>query len=173
MAARCESTISAGRWPTGWISCWRVFARPTRPLNTRRLHEVFREVYVVDQDEKRLDPAVPRQVAEYRNPAMADLIRTLCLEHGVDLVQLEYTQLAEYRDETGAVPVILVEHDITFTLYRQLYEADGKPETRREYDRWVEFEREALQCVNRVWTMSRDDRAGDYQLWRHRSVTPR
>ena len=59
---------------------------------------------------------------------------------------------------TGGVPVILVEHDITFTLYRQLYEADGKPETRREYDRWLEFERESLQCVNEVWTMSHDDR---------------
>ncbi len=135
------------------------FREDSERVEYERLHEVFREVYVVDQDAKTLDPAVPAQVAEYRNPAMADLIRTLCLEHRVDLVQLEYTQLAEYRDETGAVPVILVEHDITFTLYRQLYEADGKSETRREYDRWREFEREALQCVNRVWTMSRDDRA--------------
>ena len=135
------------------------FREANERVEYERLHEVFREVYVVDQDEKRPDPAVPGQVAEYRNPALADLIRTLCLEHRVDLVQLEYTQLAEYRDETGAVPVILVEHDITFTLYRQLYEADGKPETRREYDRWLEFEREALQCVNRVWTMSHDDRA--------------
>jgi len=134
------------------------FREAGETVEYERLHEVFREVYVVDQDEKRLDPTVPKQVAEYRNPAMADLIRTLCLEHRVDLVQLEYTQLAEYRDETGAVPVILVEHDITFTLHRQLYEADGKPETRREYDRWLEFEREALQCVNRVWTMSHDDR---------------
>lgn len=135
------------------------FREANEKIEYERLHEVFREVYVVDQDEKRLDPAVPGRVAEYRNPAMADLVRTLCLEHRVDLVQLEYTQLAEYRDETGAVPVLLVEHDITFTLYRQFYEADGKFETRREYDRWLEFEREALQCVNRVWTMSEDDRA--------------
>ncbi len=135
------------------------FREANETVEYEQLHEVFREVYVVDQDEKRLDPAVPSQVAEYRNPAMADLIRTLCLEHRVDLVQLEYTQLAEYRDDTGAVPVILVEHDITFTLYRQLYQADGNPVTRREYDRWLEFEREALQCVNRVWTMSHEDRA--------------
>jgi glycosyltransferase involved in cell wall biosynthesis len=135
------------------------FREANERVEYERLHEVFREVYVVDQDEKRVDPAVPGQVAEYRNPAMADLIRTLCLEHRVDLVQLEYTQLGEYRYETGAVPVILVEHDITFTLYRQLYEANGRVETRREYDRWLEFEREALQCVNRVWTMSYDDRA--------------
>ena len=134
------------------------FREANETVAYERLHEVFREVYVVDQDEKSLDAAAPKQVAEYRNPAMADLIRNFCLDHRVDLVQLEYTQLAEYRDETGGVPVILVEHDITFTLYRQLYEADGKPETRREYDRWLEFERESLQCVNEVWTMSHDDR---------------
>jgi glycosyltransferase involved in cell wall biosynthesis len=155
------------------------FREANENVDYERLHEVFREVYVVDQDEKGFDPAglgdLPRQVAEYRNPAMADLVRTLCLEHRVDLVQLEYTQLAEYRDETGAVPVILVEHDITFTLYRQLYEADGKPETRREYDRWLEFEREALQCVNRVWTMSSDDRAEAISYGateRHAAVIP-
>jgi polysaccharide biosynthesis protein PslH len=124
-----------------------------------KLHEVFREVYIVDQDQKEPDPTVPRQVAEYRSPAMSDLIRNFCLKREVDAVQIEYTQLAAYQDDTGAVPLILVEHDITFTLYRQLAEFDGLPETRREYDRWLEFERLALQCSNMVWTVSAADRA--------------
>lgn len=123
-----------------------------------KLHEVFREVYVVDADEKRPDPAVPAQVAEYRNSAMADLVRRFCLERRVDLVQLEYTQMAEYRDHTGAVPVLLVEHDITFTLHRQLADTRGDAKTRAEYERWLSFEREALQCSNAVWTMSGSDR---------------
>ncbi len=122
-----------------------------------KLHEVFREVYVVDADEKKPDPAVPAQVAEYRNSAMADLIRSFCLERRVDLVQLEYTQMAEYRDHTGAVPVLLVEHDITFTLHRQLADTRRDAKTRAEYERWLEFEREALQCSNAVWTMSVND----------------
>ena len=91
------------------------------------LHEVFHEVYVVDADEKNTDLTVPAQVAEYRNTAMADLIRRLCVERSIDLVQLEYTQMAEYRDCAGVTPVILVEHDITFTLHRQL--ADSMPMT--------------------------------------------
>jgi glycosyltransferase involved in cell wall biosynthesis len=123
------------------------------------LHEVFREVYVVDLDEKRPDPTVPKQVAEYRNPAMSDLIRNLCSSGTVDLVQLEYTQMAEYREHAGRVPVILAEHDITFTLYSQLAEFRQDIETRKEYERWRDFEREALQCSDAVWTMSDDERA--------------
>jgi glycosyltransferase involved in cell wall biosynthesis len=127
------------------------------------LHEVFREVYVVDVDEKRTradELEIPAQVAEYRNAAMSDLIRTLCtVERKIDLVQLEYTQMAEYRDSTGAVPTILVEHDITFTLYRQLAEFNGLAETHKEFVRWREFERAALQCSNIVWTMSAEERS--------------
>jgi glycosyltransferase involved in cell wall biosynthesis len=122
-----------------------------------QLHEVFRQVYVVDADEKHSDPAVPRQIAEYRNPAMSDLIRSLCLDRKVDLVQLEYTQMAEYREDTGAVPVVLVEHDITFTLYSQLADLNPDPQVRNDYRQWLDFERIALQCSNQVWTMSEEE----------------
>jgi glycosyltransferase involved in cell wall biosynthesis len=123
------------------------------------LHEVFRQVYVVDADEKHADPAVPKQIAEYRNAAMSDLIRGLCLDRKVDLVQLEYTQMAEYREDTGAVPVILVEHDITFTLYSQLADLNPEPQARNDYRQWLDFERIALQCSNQVWTMSDEERS--------------
>ena len=135
------------------------FRESNETVDYEHLHEVFREVYIVDQDQVHGDPSVPIQVAEYRNSAMSDLIRSLCLSRRVDVVQLEYTQLAGYRDDTGAVPVILVEHDITFTLYRQLSDRSGTPESLREYQRWLDFEREALQCSNMVWTMSEEDRA--------------
>jgi glycosyltransferase involved in cell wall biosynthesis len=122
------------------------------------LHEVFKEVYVLDADEKSIDPGVPNQVAGYRNTAMADLVRRLCLDRLVDIVQLEYTQMAEYRDHTGAIPLVLVEHDITFTLYDQLAQISPNPGARAEYLQWLAFEREALQCSNAVWTMSERDR---------------
>jgi glycosyltransferase involved in cell wall biosynthesis len=123
------------------------------------LHEVFREVHVVDADEKHADPELPAQVLEYRNTAMAGLIRRFCLEGRVDIVQLEYTQLAEYSRYTGSVPVVLVEHDITFTLHRQMADLSRDISAQREYLRWLEFERAALQCCNVVWTMSGFDRA--------------
>ncbi|MGD1069103.1 MAG: glycosyltransferase family 4 protein [Bryobacteraceae bacterium] len=138
------------------LACFREAGEVVR---YEELHEVFREVYVVDADEEYADPTVPNQVAGYRNSAMQDLVRRLCLERRVDLVQLEYTQMAEYRDQTGAIPLVLVEHDITFTLYEQLAHISPKPEARAEYLRWLAFEREALQCSNAVWTMSDGDRA--------------
>ena len=122
------------------------------------LHAIFREVYTIEADEKRLDPELPAQVNEYRNSAMAALIRRLCHD-GVNLVQIEYTQLAAYAQETGRAPVILVEHDITFALYWQLASSGGDPGIQKEHDRWLEFERKALQCSNAVWTMSPEDRA--------------
>jgi glycosyltransferase involved in cell wall biosynthesis len=124
-----------------------------------KLYKVFREVYIVDTDEKRpASQGVPAQVAEYRNRAMEELIRSLCLERGVDLVQLEYTQMAGYRDQTETIPTLLVEHDITSTLHRQLAEMSGDAGARWEYERWLTFEREALQESNAVWTMSHQDR---------------
>jgi glycosyltransferase involved in cell wall biosynthesis len=135
------------------------FRESGETVHYAELHEVFREVYIVDADEKHIDSVAPKQVAEYRNVAMSDLIRRFCLPRLVDLVQLEYTQLGEYRDDTGAVPVLLVEHDITFTLHRQISELTGEIAARREFQRWLEFEREALQCTSAVWTMSEHDKA--------------
>lgn len=134
------------------------FREANETVDYERLHEVFRAVYILDQDEKPVDSGMPKHVAEYGNSAMTDLIRSLCSELAVDLVQLEYTQLAGYREHTGDVPVILVEHDITFTLYRQLSDLNGGAEILREYQRWLAFETEALRSADMVWTVSGDDR---------------
>ncbi len=54
---------------------------------------------------------------------------------------------------------ILVEHDITFDLYAQMLAQKEDWETRRQYDRWVAFEREAWKRVDRVVVMSERDQA--------------
>jgi glycosyltransferase involved in cell wall biosynthesis len=123
------------------------------------LHQVFRAVHVVDIDEKYFDPSLPDQVVEYRNSAMVELIRSLCLSGRIDVVQLEYTQMAEYADHTGAVPVVLVEHDLTFILHQQFANTLATPATRRQYELWHAFERSALRRVNAVWVMSSRDKA--------------
>jgi glycosyltransferase involved in cell wall biosynthesis len=122
------------------------------------LHSVFREVHVVDIDEKYPYTSLPDQVTEYRNSAMADLVHRLCGDRQIDLVQLEYTQMAEYRKYAGSAPVLLVEHDITFTLYQQLAETPGNPRAGYQFKLWKGFERESLGAVDAVWTMSERDR---------------
>jgi glycosyltransferase involved in cell wall biosynthesis len=75
-----------------------------------------------------------------------------------DLIQIEYTHFAGFRDSAPGVPAILVEHDLTFSLYRQLAEANSSPASWGEYERWLAFERKWLRAYEGVWTVSEDDR---------------
>jgi glycosyltransferase involved in cell wall biosynthesis len=71
---------------------------------------------------------------------------------------VEYTQMAAYREAAPSVPAILVEHDLTFMLYRQFAERDASHAARREYQKWLRFEQERLKAYSAVWTMSEHDR---------------
>lgn len=124
-----------------------------------RLHEVFREVYVVDVDEKNTDEGLPKQVSEYETASMRALIGSLCTEKEISVLQVEYTQMAAYREAAPATPAILVEHDLTFSLYRQLAERDPREPAQREYRNWLQFERERLRAFDAVLTMSELDRS--------------
>ena len=137
------------------LACFRE-AKET--VHYEELHKVFREVYVVDIDESAVEPSVPQQVYEYRNSAMSALLARLCRERSVALLQLEYTQMAEYRACAGTLPVLLVEHDITFSLHRQLAESTGCETGEEQFRLWQSFERKALAEVRHVWTMSKQDR---------------
>jgi len=125
-----------------------------------KLHEVFREVYVVDIDEKlSKDAGLPRQVRGHVSAAMRALIAQLCRERAIDVLQIEFTHLAAFRAAAPDIPAILVEHDLTFTLYRQLAEREQTSAAQAEYERWHRFERHWLSRFDAVWTMSDDDNA--------------
>lgn len=118
-----------------------------------KLAEIFREVYVVDRDEHaQRNGGLPRQVKEHQSRSMRALISEICRTGSIDRLQIEYTHLAAFRDAAPSVPAILVEHDLTFTLYRQLGD-------RAEFKRWLAFERHWLRAYDTVWTMSDGERA--------------
>jgi glycosyltransferase involved in cell wall biosynthesis len=118
-----------------------------------KLHEVFREVYVIDRDERAIrDALLPAQVREHQSASLRALIADLCRDGRIDLLQVEFTHMAQFRDAAPEVPAILVEHDLTFTLYRQF--ANQKV----EYEKWLAFERGQFQNYDAVWTMSEQDR---------------
>ena len=130
------------------------FREKNDTVNYAKLHEVFREVYVVDRDEKALrDAELPRQVREHESASMRALIASL----KPDLLQVEFTHLAHFRDAAPQTPAILVEHDLTFTLYRQFAERDPSPAATKEYERWLAYERKWMPRYGAVWTMSDDD----------------
>jgi ribosomal-protein-alanine acetyltransferase len=90
----------------------------------------------------------PPEVCEYRSPAMARAIA----QSKPPVLEVEYTQLASYPAE------ILVEHDLTFDLYRQVYLQKQTFSAWWDWQRWLRFERRALRRVKRVVVMSEKDR---------------
>jgi glycosyltransferase involved in cell wall biosynthesis len=124
-----------------------------------KLREVFREVRVVDIDQRLSnDVTLPRQVRGHQSRAMRALIADVAREWQPDLLQIEYTHMAHFRDAAPGVPAILVEHDVTFTLYRQLAETNPGAEAEAEHARWREYERRWLKVYDGVWTVSDQDR---------------
>lgn len=123
------------------------------------LHEVFREVHVVDKDERpAVDESLPTQVSASELRSLRALITQLSQKLSPNLIQIEFTHFAAFRESAPGVPAILVEHDLTFSLYRQLAEANPSDAARREYERWLAFERKWLGIYEGVWTVSEEDR---------------
>jgi glycosyltransferase involved in cell wall biosynthesis len=121
-------------------------------VDYERLSSCFARVVVVDQDERRRrDPTVPDPVAQSRTRAMAAAVREVASEYHPDLLQVEYTQLAGYREVLPDLPAVLVEHDVTFSLHAQLPD-------RAQYDLWYRYESHWLARYDAVAVMSRPEK---------------
>ncbi len=154
----------ARRLSKKWTLLLITFREREDHIDYERLSSVFARVVVVDHDERRRqDPAVPEAVAQFRSRAMAAAIRQAGEEHQPDLLQVEYTQMAGYRDALPATPAVLVEHDVTFSLHEQITAAARPgPEQRRaraEFDRWYRYESHWLGRYEAVAVMSEEEKA--------------
>ncbi len=67
--------------------------------------------------------------------------------------------MAQYAPACAPAKTVLVEHDITFDLYRQMLAQGDDWELRRQLPRWIAFETDAWKRVDRVVTMSAKDQA--------------
>jgi glycosyltransferase involved in cell wall biosynthesis len=101
----------------------------------------------------------PDTVEEFDLPSYHAALRQAIAKWNPKIVQLEFTQMAAYANDCGSANTILVEHDITFDLYAQMLAQEEDWETRRQYERWVAFERDAWKRVDRVAVMSERDHA--------------
>ena len=129
-------------------------------IDYEKLHEVFRHVHIVDVDEfASKDEALPAQVRRYQSRSLQALIARIRQDWEPDLIQIEYTVLAEFRESAGAIPAILVEHDVTFGLYRQLAANQPTTRSRDEFERWRTFEQQWLPKFDAVWTVSNAERS--------------
>jgi glycosyltransferase involved in cell wall biosynthesis len=99
----------------------------------------------------------PEVVEEFDRPAFQAALRETVRKWKPAIAQLEFTQMAQYASDCAPAKTVLVEHDVTLDLYRQLLDQGEDWEVRRQLERWNIFERDAWKNVDRVVTMSRKD----------------
>jgi polysaccharide biosynthesis protein PslH len=100
--------------------------------------------------EPRWSTLLPPEVHEFRSPAMRSALHRIRAEYKIEALQVEYTMLAPYAGD------VLVEHDVTFELQRQVYESTGRGWW--DYWRWRRFEKKWIGNYRRVVVMSEQDR---------------
>jgi ribosomal protein S18 acetylase RimI-like enzyme/glycosyltransferase involved in cell wall biosynthesis len=107
--------------------------------------------------EPRWSTLLPPEAHEFRSTAMQGAFARIRQEYKIEAVQVEYTMLAPYAGH------ILVEHDITFDLYRQvrdqLHPRTTQISRQWDYWRWRRFETKWLKRYKQVVVMSEQDRA--------------
>jgi glycosyltransferase involved in cell wall biosynthesis len=100
----------------------------------------------------------PDTVEEFDSEAYRAALRATLRKWQPFAVQLEFTQMAQYAPDCVGAGTVLVEHDVTVDLYRQLLGRGEDWETRQQYERWRDFEHAAWRQVDVVVTMSERDR---------------
>jgi ribosomal protein S18 acetylase RimI-like enzyme/glycosyltransferase involved in cell wall biosynthesis len=103
--------------------------------------------------EPRWSTLAPPEVHEFGSPAMSRSLARIRAEYKIEAVQVEYTMLAPYAGD------ILVEHDVTFALYRQIRDRSPHIAQRWDYWRWQRFEKIWIRRYRKVVVMSEQDRA--------------
>lgn len=106
--------------------------------------------------------ATPHAVAEFRNGDLEWLIHRQIFNHRIDVVQLEYTVLAQYAAGFKQIPSIVFEHDVYFQSIARGLPAAKKAVTRWqarwEYLRALRYEVRELPRADRVQVCSRENR---------------
>ncbi len=108
--------------------------------------------------QKRLASIQPHAVTEFANSDLEWLIHRQIYTRKIDVIQLEYTALAQYGMQFHQLGCVLFEHDIYFqSIARQLPKIGGPVQTIQaafEYLRAFRFEMQTLPRFDRVQVCS-------------------
>jgi GT2 family glycosyltransferase/glycosyltransferase involved in cell wall biosynthesis len=104
------------------------------------------------------DQGRPDGVEDFDSPAFHLALRQTVRKWNAGLVQLEFTPMAQYAADCAPARTVLVEHDITIDLYKQLLKLQEDWEVRDQLARWEHFETQAWQQVDCVVTMCEKDK---------------
>lgn len=124
----------------------------------------------------------PPNALLFESQRLAATLRDVVETEGIDVVQLEYTELAQYIDLAAPARVVLVEHDVAFrSFWRRRRLGFGKrfPGAKAygaSFGDWLRLQRyeiDACRRVDQIHTMSSEDGAylarylgdGDRRMW--------
>ena len=113
--------------------------------------------------EPRWSTLYPPEVHEFDSPAMRRALADTRRELGFDLLQIEYTHLAGYGGD------ILVEHDVTFDLFGQVFRRRRSLAALWDFLRWRRYELTVIPRFQRIVTMSEKDQ----NCWRMERIRSR
>lgn len=112
--------------------------------------------------EKVFGSVEPHAVREFRNQDLEWLIHRQIYTRQIDVVQLEYTVMAQYAAQFRQIPSIVFEHDVYFqSIVRALPTTRGllpKLQARWEYLRALRYEVSELPRADRIQVCSRENR---------------
>ncbi|MGP8247969.1 MAG: glycosyltransferase [Bryobacteraceae bacterium] len=96
----------------------------------------------------------PHAVREFRDHDFEWLIHRQLFLQRIDVLQLEYTPLAQYRCDFRRIPTALFEHDVSFQSiargFGHFMSATGEWKARMEYLRMLRYELRALPKFDQV-----------------------
>ncbi len=122
--------------------------------------DIYTEIVLVRRMGTHAHPKarIPDAVQEFDSAPFHAALRQTISKWQARVVQLEFTQMAQYREDCSPARTILVEHDVTLDLYRQMAEQDPDWDVRRQFQLWSRFEKHAWRKMDLVITMSERDR---------------
>ena len=128
------------------------------------LRAICREVVLVKRhgSHYKRNTSLPDVVEEFASETFRACLKQTIRRWKPGVVQLEFTQMAQYAGDCGGARTVLVEHDITFDLQEQLLATTtetGAPllELQSQLAKWKTFETTAWKRVDCVVTMSSRD----------------
>ncbi len=111
---------------------------------------------------------LPHSVKDFASDDLAWLIHRQILTKNIDIVQLEYTSLAQYGSVFRHIAQVLFEHDVYF---QSVGRSISGVKSAYEYLRALRFELRALKAFDRIHVCSRENR--DYLLQFLPELAPR
>lgn len=131
----------------------------------RGISDMFASIEFMVRTESRskaLGSIEPHAVREFRTQDLEWLIHRQIYTRQIDVVQLEYTVMAQYAGRFRRIPSVVFEHDVYFqSIARGLANAKGvvqRLQARWEYLRALRYELRELPRADRVQVCSRENR---------------